>query len=187
MWIDIFKTGSYKDQDGNPKVYTEEDLDTIVCDYNPAQHEAPVSIGPITNNSPAWAWISKLKREGAKLCAELKQTAPEFEDMIRKGLFTKRTISFTPFGGLRSVSFIGADPPNIPGLDTIKFSKAGSITIEFTDSEILDGKPSDRLSVLISRKMIEEPEMSYSEAFSEVQLCNPDLAIAYIEELYNLK
>jgi hypothetical protein len=186
MWIDIFKAGSYKDEDGNPKVYTEQDLDAMVRDYNPTQHEAPVTIGPVTTESPAWAWVNTLKREGARLRAELKQAVPEFQDMVTKGLFTKRSISFTPFGGLRSVGFLGADPPNIPGLDAIKFSETDLRTVEFAESELLDGKPSDRLSVLIDRKMGEKPAMSYGEAFSEVQLQNPDLALAYIDELYDL-
>lgn len=154
MRIGILKTGSYKDTKyGGPIEVTEGYLDHIIHDYKPKIHEAPVSIGPLSDDSPAWAWIGSLERKGNMLYAELKGVIPEFEEMLRKGAFPKRSISLSPSGGLLRVGFIGADPPKIPGLDNFQFSGRRHRTFEFSENEIIS--PGERLSALTYRKMEE--------------------------------
>jgi len=187
MWVEIFKTGSYKNEGGAPKAFCKADLDEMVRKYDPRVHEAPVAIGPVTDTSPAWAWIKSLKAEGNILYAELKEAVPEFIDMLRKGMFKKRSITLTSSGGLKRINFLGAPPPSIPGLDNIRFSaNAACITYDFAEEIFQQGKPSDKLEVLVHCKMNEKPDLSYGEAFSEVQTENPALIMEYIEELSNL-
>jgi len=181
MWIPIFKTGSYADTDGNPKVWTEHDLDEIVSESAQNDHEVPVSIGPITDTSPAWAWIKALKRQDNVLYADL-DALPEFEEMIKKGVFTKRSVSFYPRGSLRTVSFLGAEPPKIPGLDVVKFSGKASTIIEFSESQLMGSNSSERLSALAYRKMAEKEGISFKEALLEVQKENPGAAREYITD-----
>lgn len=96
QWIPVFKTGTHTDSSGNEKTWTDADLDKIAASYHPAGHEAPVVIGHPKDNGPAWGWVEGLKREGDILYAKFKDLVPEFVDMVRKGLFKKRSISLYP-------------------------------------------------------------------------------------------
>lgn len=131
-WIPVFKAGKHTDSAGNKKTWTEADLDTIVAKYQPADHEAPVVIGHPADNSPAWGWVESLKREGQLLFAKLKDVAPAFADMVRKGLFKKRSISLYPDMSLRHVGFLGAMPPAVKGLPDVAFKACeAGVTVEF--------------------------------------------------------
>ena len=127
-WIPIFRAGTHTDANGNEKTWTEAELDTIVQKYQPQEHEAPVVIGHPEHNSPAWGWVEGLKREGNLLYAKYKELVPEFVDMVRKGLFKKRSISLYPDMTLRHVGWLGAMPPAVKGLPDVAFAdKAGII------------------------------------------------------------
>ena len=131
-WIPVFRTGKHVDSAGNEKTWTEADLDTIMSKYQPSKHEAPVVIGHPTDNAPAWGWVESLKRQGQMLYAKLKDVAPEFSDMVRKGLFKKRSISLRPDMSLRHVGFLGAMPPAVKGLPDVAFRACEvGITVEF--------------------------------------------------------
>jgi len=134
MWIEIFRTGKHTDAAGNTREWTEDDLDKIVENYDPKSHEAPIVIGHPKDNAPAYGWVESLKREGNVLKAKLKQLIPEFVDMVKKGLFKKRSISLYPDLTLRHVGFLGAMPPAVKGLKDIAFQENDKlITIEFED------------------------------------------------------
>ena len=130
-WIPIFRTGTHTDANGNAKTWTEGDLDMIVSQYNPAEHEAPEVIGHPEHNAPAWGWVESLKREGQTLFAKMRDRIPEFVDMVRKGLFKKRSISLYPDMTLRHVGWLGAMPPAVKGLADVAFSDDKSVIIEF--------------------------------------------------------
>lgn len=130
-WIPVFKTGEHTDSAGNTRTWTEQDLKSIVSKYNPAQHEAPVVIGHPEHNSPAWAWVDALKLEGQVLYAKLKDIVPEFADMVRKGLFKKRSISLYPDLTLRHIGYLGAMPPAVKGLADVAFGDKDKTIIEF--------------------------------------------------------
>jgi hypothetical protein len=133
MKIEIFKSGTHTDSAGNKKTWTDQDLDAIVAKYNPAEHEAPAAIGHPEHNAPAFGWVESLERKGNTLYATFKDLVPEFVDMLKKGLFKKRSISIYPDLTLRHVGFLGAMPPAIKGLADIKFNDAEATTIEFSD------------------------------------------------------
>lgn len=132
-WMPIFRTGTHTDSGGNTRTWTEKDLDAIASKYNPEHHEAPVVIGHPQYNAPAYGWVTALKREGQMLYAKLKDLVPAFVDMVRQGMFKKRSISLNEDGTLRHIGFLGAVPPAIKGLPDVAFSDSGGLTIEFEE------------------------------------------------------
>ena len=135
-WIQIFKTGKHTDSQGVEREWTEKDLDTIVSQYKPAEHEAPVVIGHPTSNAPAYGWIEALKRDGTTLYAKVKQLVPEFVNAVKAGMYKKRSISLYPDLSLKHVGFLGAAPPAIKGLADVKFSADDkATTIEFAAND----------------------------------------------------
>lgn len=126
QWIEVFRAGTHTDAAGNEREWTEADLDAIAAGYDPARHEAPVVIGHPADNGPAFGWVEGLKRDGATLLAKLKDVVPEFADMVRKGLYKKRSIALYPDLTLRHLGFLGAQPPAVKGLADIKFKDDGA-------------------------------------------------------------
>jgi cation transport regulator ChaB len=133
-WIAVFRTGKHTDSAGNEKDWTEQDLDQIVSQYNPAEHEAPLVIGHPTDNAPAYGWVDSLKHEGGTLYARFKQLVPEFVDMVKRGLFKKRSVALYPDLVLRHIGFLGAMPPAVKGLPDVGFKHGQVATVlEFED------------------------------------------------------
>jgi hypothetical protein len=187
MWVEILKTGSYKeDFSNNPRIITRETLDEWVREYSPKTGKVPVCIGPIKDDSPVWAWVEELKREGNVLFGNLQNVVPEFAKMLQARAFSKRAVTFTGWGAVGKISFLGAEPPELKdagkGFD---FYSGPGTTCEFTEKDLFTGNPSDQLSILVCRKQVEKPDLSYSAAFTEVQKENPELTWEYVEELYN--
>ncbi len=134
----VFRTGTHTDAAGRTRTWTGEDLDRMVSSYDPARHEAPVVIGHPKDNSPAFGWVRGLKNSGGTLFARA-DLIPEFDDMVRRGLFRKRSLSLYEDGTLRHIGFLGARPPAIKGLPDIRFDEGETTTIEFTDSNANNG------------------------------------------------
>lgn len=124
-WIEVFKGGTQTDSQG-----IEHDgdalIDLAIEKFDPSHHEPPVVIGHPKANAPAFGWVEGLKKEikdgVTVLFARLRQVAPEFEDMVRRGLFKKRSASFYPDGRLRHIGFLGAAPPAVKGLKDVEFN-----------------------------------------------------------------
>lgn len=133
-WFEIFRAGTWTDSQGREHKYTNEDLDRVVSQYDPAQNEAPIVIGHPESNSPAFGWIKALKRVGDRLLALPYQVVGEFAEMVKQGLFKKRSIALTPDLHLVHVGFLGAVPPAVKGLKDIAFSAdADSMVYEFAE------------------------------------------------------
>lgn len=133
-WIKIFGTGHRKDAGGGSRFFSQEDMERIVSSYNPNQHEAPVTIPPIKDTSPAWGWVAGLKHIGGYLYAKLKQVQPEFQAMLRAGKYPKQSISLHKDGSLRSVIFSGAPAPCLPGISSYTECDPGSLAFEFSET-----------------------------------------------------
>jgi hypothetical protein len=133
MWVEIFKSGLHTDSSGNTKLWDESDLDSIAAKYDPQQHEAPVVIGHPKDNSPAYGWVEALQRQGQSLWAKLR-LIPEFVEMVKKGLYKKRSISLYDSHGLRHVGFLGAMPPAVKGLKDVQFNETGEGVVLIEDS-----------------------------------------------------
>jgi hypothetical protein len=127
IWKEVFKAGVHTDANGNERDWTHEDLDSIIEKYNNQlpddKHEALVVIGHPVNNSPAYAWVEELKRDGETLLAKFTQIDPQFEDLIKEGRFKKVSIALYPDMMLRHVGFLGAIPPAVKGLKDSQFNE----------------------------------------------------------------
>lgn len=133
-WVPVFKTGVHTDSAGNTREWTEEDLDKIVASYDPRADEAPVVIGHPKDDAPAWGWAEGLKREGKLLMAKFRDVVPEFAEMVKRGLFKKRSISIRPDLTLKHIGFLGAVPPAVKGLPNMQFkADDGGVVIEFSE------------------------------------------------------
>jgi len=136
MEIEVFRAGNY----GPKGTYVPEDLRRIADDYDPAWHEAPVTLDH-RQDGPAYGWVVGLRCVGEVLLARLKDLHESLHEWIRKGAYKKRSIelyrSFTQTGRpyLRAVSFLGACPPEVKGLaDPIFREDEGDrIVVEFDD------------------------------------------------------
>lgn len=133
-WFEVFRIGTHTDSAGNTRTWTEADLEKIAASYNPAEHEAPVVVGHPSHDAPAYGWAEALKVEGGVLYARVKDVVTEFADMVRRGLFKKRSIALYPDMTLRHIGFLGAMPPAVKGLKDISFKDPdGVVTIEFSE------------------------------------------------------
>lgn len=157
-WIAIFKTGTHTDSNGNTKDWTEKELDNIVEKYNPQEHESPIVVGHPKDNAPAYGWVAAVKREGDILYAKMKGLIPEFVDMVKKGMFKKRSISLYPDGTLRHIGFLGAMPPAVKGLPDFAFGDKGGLTIEFEENQ-KGGNMLDKLKEMLTGMMNQMKEM----------------------------
>jgi hypothetical protein len=131
-WIPIFQGGKQidsagKEHDGNALI------DKAVASFNAAAHEPPACIGHPKDDAPAYGWVESLKKQGNLLLAKFKQIQPEFEEMLKKGLFKKRSAAFYPDGTLRHVAFLGATPPAVKGLPDVAFADGEVASFEFVD------------------------------------------------------
>lgn len=188
----VFRTGTHTDSNGITRHFTEQDLDTLISNYDPKNDEAPIVIGHPKSNAPAYGWIGELKRIGQTLYAKASSIIPEFTTALKQGLFKKRSCSFniTPQGlTLRHIGFLGATPPAVKALDDLNLDlsqSTNSITIH------LDNPISDHLSESINL-MTEEinspvteaeptPEVSIPE-ISPPQIPEPDIVQPTIQEV----
>jgi len=130
MWKEVFKAGKHTDANGNEREWSSEDIDTIISKYNNQmpddKHEAPVVIGHPVNNSPAYAWVESLKKDGETLLAKFTQIDPELEQLIKEGRYKKVSIALYPDMMLRHVGFLGAVPPAVKGLKDSEFNGSES-------------------------------------------------------------
>lgn len=135
-WIQVFSTGTHTDSNGNTRTWTKDDLDLIASTYDPKNHEAPHVIGHPKTNSPAYGWIDAVKREGNHLYVKTKSAVKEFVEMLKKGMFKKRSISINADGTLNHIGWLGAKAPAVKGLEDFQFSNEDKIVFyEFESQE----------------------------------------------------
>lgn len=170
-WVEVFRVGKHTDSGGNTREWTEQDLETIVSKYDPANHEAPAVIGHPKDNAPAYAWVEGLKSEAGSLWAKFKQIVPEFAEGVESGLWKKRSIALYPDMSLRHVGFLGAQPPAIKGLKDIEFASGEELmTIEFSETEPKDDDAEAKIKALEAQLATSKEAVQLLEAkFAEAQ------------------
>lgn len=157
-WVEVFKVGTHTDSEGRSHQINSDFLNQVVSNYDGGLHESPAVIGHPADNLPAYGWASNLRVRDGILEVQFKEVDPDFEEMVRKGYFKKRSASFyvdpaTAPGGrapyLRHVGFLGAQPPAVKGLRDIKFNEGESLTFEatinFSEVETMDDKQQESL------------------------------------------
>ncbi len=134
QWIAISQIGKFTDSAGVERNLDESFLKEAIANFTPS--DAPAVIGHPADNAPAFGWATALRLNGNVLEAQFADTNDDFEEMVEKGLFRKRSASFylNP-ARLRHVGFLGAQPPAIKGLREIQFSDGESVTVEISFSE----------------------------------------------------
>lgn len=134
-WFPIFLTGDHVASNGRKLSVTEDDLDSIVANYN-AEQPAPLVVGHVKDNTPAYGWTDGLKREGGTLFAKAADVVSEFELAVQKKMYRNRSVSIIPEGDgfkLNHIAFLGGKPPAVAGIGDVAFSAASEAdTFEFT-------------------------------------------------------
>lgn len=153
--IPIFKAGQHTDMQGTRVSVTIADLDACAKAYHPQTHEAPLVIGHPKTDDPAWGWVKALRVEQGQLLAEPQQIDPQFSEMVQQGRFKKVSAAFylpdaphNPTPGtlyLRHVGFLGAQPPAIKGLQSVRFSEQEDGVVIFAEDS---DSPCDELQSL---------------------------------------
>lgn len=134
-WFDVFRTGRHRDRLGVEHCITAADVDQAIKAYKAGT--APVVVGHPALNAPAFGWIDAFRRLGDRVQARCSQVVSEFADMVERGMYRNRSISFNSDGTFRHVGFLGAWPPAVKGLELIQFAESEGVTIMDVSNEAL--------------------------------------------------
>lgn len=143
-WYEIFKSGIQTDNNGESREWTNGDLDTMVTLYNEQEpdekHTAPIILGHVESNTPAFGWVDKLKRVGNTLMATFKDVEPQFQELVNAGRYKTVSAAFYDDLKLRHLAFLGANVPAVKGLEAIQFSQEGNNYNEYTNCFVFQQK-----------------------------------------------
>ena len=131
QWREIFRAGDY----GDKGVYTAADLDAMAANFN-EEDQVPIVVGHPKTDSPAWGWISGLRRIGDTLQAREGWIHPAFEKARRERLFKNRSVRITQTKRgpkLLHLGWLGAAMPEVEGLSGAVFSR---VEEDFEGTEI---------------------------------------------------
>ena len=161
--LEVFRAGDY----GPKGVYTEADLEALARDYNPADHEAPVTLDH-EQRGPAHGWVAGLRRLGDRLVATLTRLSPTLAEALRTHAFRKRSVELyrqIPRTGrpyLKAVTFLGAAAPEVKGLADPAF-RDDAETVSFSqDLEPPVPDPLDQIRQRFMKKGLWKPEWNNS-------------------------
>lgn len=137
---------------------TSADIAEAASAYDPDKAPAAICIGHPKSDTPAYGIIAKLRAEGPRLFATLKDVKDKVVEGIKKGDLINRSMAFFPKdhesnpvpGTLyaRHLGFLGASAAGIPGLSNIKKALAFS-----ADDELeVDGDPAPAVMFEASRE-----------------------------------
>ncbi len=145
--IEIFRAGSHVDGQGVTRHYTRADIVQMAEGYDPALHEAPLTVGHPEHDLPAYGWVRRLVADGDRLVLrEHRDVEPQFAEMVRTRRFPKRSTSFyspdhpgNPKPGswyVRHIGFLGAQPPGVKGLKEIAFADDPDVVcVSFSEAD----------------------------------------------------
>ena len=139
-WVEVFRSGTHTDSRGITRTWSNDDLDSIVRNYNKDNNEAPVVIGHPAADAPAFGWVDKIKRANDRLLVKFTKLAPEFINWVDSGLYRKISIAINNDKTLRHVGFLGAAPPAVKGL---RYSFGASEDYSLYNDEPLSSEFSD--------------------------------------------
>lgn len=134
--IAIFKSGRHADMNGTTLDITDADLERTVAAYDPARWKAPLVIGHLRHDAPAWGWVASLVLENGTLLANMADLSPQVVTLVAEGQYRNVSASFytpeatsNPMPGvfyLRHVGLLGAQPPAVKGLPQVSFQESGN-------------------------------------------------------------
>ncbi|MBZ5703248.1 MAG: hypothetical protein LAN84_15555 [Acidobacteriia bacterium] len=137
QWIEIFKSGNY----GPKGDWPVEKLQQVVANFNAGSWKPPAVLGHPEHDSPAMGWVEQLALDGGVLKAKFMKVQPQLEAHVAEGRYPNRSAAFylDPQGKgpvLRHVGFLGGMPPEIKGLEPVKFSDGEFVAIEFKEDDV---------------------------------------------------
>lgn len=131
--IEVFRAGSQIDTTGNSITFGQSDIAAMAENYNPAKHEAPLTLGHPVDDKPAYGWVQSLHATpDGRLMMLAKQIDPAFAESVKQGRYKKRSASFyppqnpnNPIPGtwyLKHIAWLGSAPPAVKGMADVGFS-----------------------------------------------------------------
>lgn len=126
-WIDVCRTGTWRDVNGREVTIDEPRLDRIVAAHSTAD-PAPAVVGHPATDAPAFAWVEGLRRVGDRLQAKLDRIAPAFREAVEAGRYSGRSIALQG-DTIRHIGFLGGRPPAVPGLAPTHFAAEAETVI----------------------------------------------------------
>lgn len=174
--VEIFRAGRHVDDTGKVRVFTTADVQRMAEVYDPAQREAPLTIGHPEHNLPSYGFVQRLGVNAAgRLAMDTHQVPVEFAEIVEAGRYKKRSASFYPPGHpnnpvpdawyLRHVAFLGAQPPAIAGLADIQFSEGDTDGVVQFSEESID--PSTQEQDDMSKELQEQLEAANKKLAEE--------------------
>lgn len=150
--IEVFRPGRHIDDQGGVHEFSPADVADIAASYDPALHEAPLTVGHPEHDRPAYGWVQGAHVNGAgHLAIASRDVEPQFAEMVASRRFAKRSAAFyppthpkNPTPGkwyLRHVAFLGAQPPAIAGLKEIQFADDAAGLVCFSEAGTPDPTP----------------------------------------------
>jgi hypothetical protein len=146
---------------------TSADIAAAAKAYDPDKAPAAICIGHPKNDTPAYGVIDKLRADGNRLFATLKDVKDKVVSGIKGGDLLNRSMAFfgkdheaNPVPGVfypRHLGFIGASAPGIPGLTNLK--KALAFSAE--DDLEVDGDPAP--AIILEQRREPTPTFSVHE------------------------
>jgi len=143
--IEVFRAGTQIDNSGRSITFSQADLNAIARSYNPAKHEAPLTLGHPVDDKPAYGWVQSLHATpDGRLMMQAKQVDAAFAEAVKQGRFKKRSAAFylpqnpnNPSPGtwyLKHVAWLGSMAPAVKGMPDVGFSAGaldGLVSFEF--------------------------------------------------------
>lgn len=172
-WFDVFRCGTHLDHSGKWRTFTEADIDKAIASYQ--SDSAPIVVGHPTLNAPAFGWIQQFRRQGSTLQARASRVADEFADLVKRGLYKNRSISFNSDGTFRHVGFLGAAAPAVKGLEDIQFADKGDF-ITMDTAETVQAEQAVAQEQAEEVQVEPEAEVKTAESEAEVQSLRADAA-----------
>ena len=130
-WIDVCRTGTWRDSQGRTVPIDVGRLDRIVAAHGVAD-PAPVVVGHPEMDAPAFAWVDGLRRTGDRLQAKLRDIAAPFREAVEAGRYAGRSIALQG-DTLRHVGFLGGRAPAVPGLAPTQFAAEAETVVALAE------------------------------------------------------
>lgn len=152
--IEIFREGTHVDDAGVVRTYTRADIDRSAAVYDPALHDAPLTLGHPKTDEPRYGAVDRLQAVDGpdgkrRLVMSGRDVEPAFAEAVLARRFPKRSTAFyspehpgNPVPGswyVRHVGFLGAQPPAVRGLADLPrlaaaFADAGDGLVCFSET-----------------------------------------------------
>ena len=136
-WIDVCRTGTWRDAQDRQVDVTDAMLDGLAAGYG-EQDPAPVVVGHPAMDAPAYAWVEGLRKTGDRLQAKLRDIAPAFREAVEAGAYAGRSIAIKE-GKLRHVGFLGGRAPAVPGLAPTQFAAEPDREVRLAEIDLAAG------------------------------------------------